>query len=706
MQKIVLQADGKVLVVGAFTDYNGTARNRIARLNADGTLDATFDQTGTGVNNQVDVLALQTDGKILVGGVFTSYNGTARNRILRLNTDGTLDATFVQTGTGLNGQVVSLALQSDGRVFAGGLFTSYNGNSRSRLVRLFTTIPPTITSFFPPFGAPGSTVTIIGTGFTGATAVNFGGVPAASFTVNSDTQITAVLGGGVLVTGGQQLVAVTSPAGSGTRGGFFVGSSGSASASVATSAPQSAVLSGISPSSIGFGTPITITGSGFTGATGLLIGGVPVTNFIVVNDNTITAVVGGVPVNDRVQLVGGLGANLTMGGLGLTYNALPAPTLTTINPTSIAASGDDATLTLAGTNFRTGARVLVREASADPNTASVVATSGLTATQVTATLPGNLRGLGTKTVTVINADGQSASINLNVTIGASIALSASSQAVITTTASGRAFSVALSGANIFRTVRATLNGAPALVSVPSSTQAIVEIPASLNVFGGITLALLLTNTDGQSTTATVRIERRSPPTILTVTLQSGGVLRVGGVNFQAGMTSTLGNSSLAVLSQSGNGEFTAQIPSTFRLMGGSPTVTLLVQNPDGASHGVVLPRSLFEAASAGISSVHGVSTERTWEAGSVAELVEVQAVKQAQGGVQELSIYPNPVEGELRIGGTDVRTVRLYDMRGVVVLEERTVSGVVNVSSLPTGSYTVVVEATNGRIVQQRVMKK
>jgi hypothetical protein len=131
-----------------------------------------------------------------------------------------------------------------------------------------------------------------------------------------------------------------------------------------------------------------------------------------------------------------------------------------------------------------------------------------------------------------------------------------------------------------------------------------------------------------------------------------------------------------------------------------------VQNADGRGHGVLLPRSLFEAEMS-TSSANGMNTERTWENSSpTLELAEVMAGKQTQSGLQELSIYPNPVEGELRVGGVGVRIVRLYDMRGGVVLEERTASGVVNVSALGAGAYVVIVEAADGRVLRQRVVKR
>jgi uncharacterized delta-60 repeat protein len=131
---LALQPDGKVLIGGAFTSFNGTSRNRIARLNADGTLDNTFNP-GTGANSTVRTIALQPDGKVLIGGNFTTYNGTSQNRIARLNVDGTLDNTF-NPGTGSNGSVFSLALQPDGKVLIGGQFTTYNGTSRNFIARL------------------------------------------------------------------------------------------------------------------------------------------------------------------------------------------------------------------------------------------------------------------------------------------------------------------------------------------------------------------------------------------------------------------------------------------------------------------------------------------------------------------------------------------------------------------------------------------
>jgi len=135
--RIAQQSDGKTLIGGSFTSYNGTSINKIARLNTDGSLDTTFNPGTTGANSSVQSIALQSDGKILIGGQFTTYNSTAINRIARLNADGSLDTSF-NVGTGANKDVSSIAIQSDGKILIVGDFTSYNGTSIYKIARLNT----------------------------------------------------------------------------------------------------------------------------------------------------------------------------------------------------------------------------------------------------------------------------------------------------------------------------------------------------------------------------------------------------------------------------------------------------------------------------------------------------------------------------------------------------------------------------------------
>jgi len=134
-----IQSDGKILIGGNFTTYNGTPTNNIARLNSNGTIDTTF-QTGLGANTDVLTINVLPSGKILICGYFTSYDGTAVNRIARLNADGSLDTSFL-IGTGIEGTgswigILTSIVQPDGKIVLGGNFDSYNGTICSHLTRL------------------------------------------------------------------------------------------------------------------------------------------------------------------------------------------------------------------------------------------------------------------------------------------------------------------------------------------------------------------------------------------------------------------------------------------------------------------------------------------------------------------------------------------------------------------------------------------
>ncbi len=154
-----IQADGKTLIGGYFTAYNGISRNYIARLNTDGSLDTTFNP-GTGVNNIVYGIIIQPqDKKIIITGNFTSYNGVPRNYIARLNTDGSLDTTF-NPGTGANTTIFSGLVMLETKIVIWGNFTSYNGVARNRIARL-NTDGSLDTTFNPGVGANSSVYTAL-----------------------------------------------------------------------------------------------------------------------------------------------------------------------------------------------------------------------------------------------------------------------------------------------------------------------------------------------------------------------------------------------------------------------------------------------------------------------------------------------------------------------------------------------------------------
>ena len=134
VRSIAIQSDGKIVVGGNFANYNGTSASKIIRLNTDGSIDTSF-VIGTGLDNICSEIAIQSDGKILVGGYFSSYNGTSANKIIRLNTDGSVDTSFV-TGTGFQNSVMSIAIQSNGKILVGGNFSEYNGTNANKIIRL------------------------------------------------------------------------------------------------------------------------------------------------------------------------------------------------------------------------------------------------------------------------------------------------------------------------------------------------------------------------------------------------------------------------------------------------------------------------------------------------------------------------------------------------------------------------------------------
>ena len=238
---LALQPDGKILVGGYFTALGGQSRTNIGRLNADGTLDTSFNPTVGSPNWTVISLAVQADGKILVGGRFTTLGDQARMNIGRLNADGTLDTDFnpgavsysqvnslalqadgkvLVGGYGLGRHnadgtldasfnpwvrgigalaTLSMALQADGKILVGGVFTTLGGQSRTNICRLVNTEPATQNLTFD-----GSTLTWM----RGGTSPE---VWRTTFEYSPDGASWINLGGGIRIPGGWQLAGLALP---------------------------------------------------------------------------------------------------------------------------------------------------------------------------------------------------------------------------------------------------------------------------------------------------------------------------------------------------------------------------------------------------------------------------------------------------------------------------------------------------------------
>jgi uncharacterized delta-60 repeat protein len=156
---LAVESDGKIYVGGGFTTFNNAPRPNVARLNTDGTLDNAFVPTITFFSGIpiVNALAVQSNGNILVGGSFAQVDGFERNNLARLNADGTLDQTFLNSGMGPNAEVGAIALQADGKILIAGSFTQFSGVPRRGVARLLgdAVMPtPTPTPSPTPAAAP------------------------------------------------------------------------------------------------------------------------------------------------------------------------------------------------------------------------------------------------------------------------------------------------------------------------------------------------------------------------------------------------------------------------------------------------------------------------------------------------------------------------------------------------------------------------
>lgn len=181
IRAVTVQADGKILVGGAFKDLNAATRPGLARLNADGTVDPTFNPPTSGlVFASALALAVQPDGKVLVAGL-ASLGANQIQGVARLNADGSQDTTFTpQTVNSLtaNGGKPALAVQTDGKIVFVGPFTTVGTSAKSFLARLLP--GGSLDGSFTPFSdAPAQTVALQGDGkiLIGGAFVNVSGVP-------------------------------------------------------------------------------------------------------------------------------------------------------------------------------------------------------------------------------------------------------------------------------------------------------------------------------------------------------------------------------------------------------------------------------------------------------------------------------------------------------------------------------------------------
>ena len=138
VNSVAVQVDRKIVLAGFFSQVGTSPRRSLARLNTNGSLDASFDpNAGNGTYTFINSLVVQVDGKLILGGSFTFIGATARNGIARINADGSLDTGFNPNAGSPSDQIVNgVAMQADGRILLGGSFTSTGGVARTGIARL------------------------------------------------------------------------------------------------------------------------------------------------------------------------------------------------------------------------------------------------------------------------------------------------------------------------------------------------------------------------------------------------------------------------------------------------------------------------------------------------------------------------------------------------------------------------------------------
>src|ERR1035441_10610116 len=143
------QTNGRVLVLGQFYQVNGVSRWNLARLNTDGSLDTNFNPTAGVTDGVINAFVVQPDGNVIIAGSFTTNSPVSRQYIARVSPSGVLDSTFNAGFIGGDG-IATVGMQADGKVIVAGNFSSINGYSRIGIARLNTDGTVDTSFVFPP----------------------------------------------------------------------------------------------------------------------------------------------------------------------------------------------------------------------------------------------------------------------------------------------------------------------------------------------------------------------------------------------------------------------------------------------------------------------------------------------------------------------------------------------------------------------------
>jgi hypothetical protein len=499
---------------------------------------------------------------------------------------------------------------------------------------------PTVTGIGPATGpaAGGTSVTIIGTNFTGATAVNFGTVPATGVTVNSATSITAVSPAAGI---GTVHVTVVTPAGTSTTSNAdlftyavpptpaitnltpnsgLVGSSvaiiganlgstqgtstvtfnGTAATSIslwsdtsivavvpvgATTGNVVVTVSGVAsagvPFTVTFPVPVIAQLTPSSGVVGVSVGIIG-TNFgmaqgtstVTFNGTLVTLITSWTPTSIvAVVPTGATTGNVvvTVGGItsaGVPFTITTAlPTITGLSPTSATAGGVGFTLTVNGSNFDSSAKVNWN--------GSALATTYVSATQVTAAVPANLiAASGTTSITVTTSAGTSSASSFTVQLGSPTITGMNPTSA---TAGGSAFTLTVNGMNFDSSAKVNWNGSALTTTYVSANQVTAAVPASLITSTG-TATITVTTTAGTSSASTFTVQSAAPTitSISPTSATAGGssfTLTVTGTNFDPSAKVNWNGSALATTYANGT-TVTANVPASLITSTGTANITV------------------------------------------------------------------------------------------------------------------------------------
>jgi RHS repeat-associated protein len=535
-----------------------------------------------------------------------------------------------------------------------GTATHYSYNMLGELTSAAQISPvPAVTGISATAGPVkgGTTITITGTGFTGATAVSFGTVPAASYTVVSDTQILAT---SPAQSAGTVDVTVTTPGGPSAASPADQFSYASVPAVTSISAAAGPVSGG---------TSVTITGTGFTSVSAVSFGSVPAASYTVVSGTQIMA-------TSPAQSAGTFDVTVaTPGGVSATsaadqFTYAPLPTVTAISPAA-GATSDGSTVTITGSGFSGASAVSFGSAAA----ASYTVVSG---TQITATTPA--QSAGTVDITVTTPGGVSATSAADqftyallptVTAISPAAGATSGGSMVTITGTG------FSGASVV-----SFGSVPAVsYTVVSGTQITATTPAQSAGMVDITV----TTPGGQSATSPADQFTYSPaPAITSVTppsgpLNGGTSVTITGSGFSGASVVSFGSVPAASYSVVSGTQITATTPAQSAGM-----VDITVTTPGGQSATSPADQFTYQTAPA--------VTHVAPAAGPVKGGTSVTITGSGFSGASVVSFGSVPAASYTVVSGTQITATSPAQSAGAVDITVATPGGVS--TSVPADQFT------------------